>query len=43
MGILLAGTISVGYPVSVFGEGKNQEVRWELEGEINCLFVFKDL
>lgn len=43
MGIELVEIISVGYPVNIFGEGKNQEVRWELEGEINCLFVFKDL
>lgn len=39
MGIELVEATNVGYTVSIFGEGKNQEVRWELEGEIKSLFV----
>lgn len=39
MGIEPVETISVCYTVNIVDEGKNQEVKWELEGEMKSLFV----
>lgn len=40
MGIEPVETISVCYTVNIVDEGKNQEVKWELEGEMKRFFCW---